>query len=535
VKHSRTQSKPGGKNEASPSKRAMSTKVESTGLAGSSKLLQRVLRLYGGIEQRLNPDIPTGWALLSLFFIAFGLRLKYINLGFFHHDSILLVDAVEKSVNSTCIVPLLDGRYAYVAFHIPFYLLFRSLDLPIDLWFNLLTALIGSLSVLLLYLLTQEITENTFCAVTAASLFAVVPVYLSITTHTMVHAFSVCLGLLSFTLLIKGSRRDSALFCCAASFVLLFAISARFPNILLTLPFVIVYFQPRFEGIKLVIDSDKFSWKLAWVTLPLIIGLVMMLVFQWEALQAKAGYDQFLGPFSPLTQLGISDMTRNIGVPGWILLAGGVVSIAFRPQKPMLVACLIWLLLMFTFYGNVTTYDVRFYTILFPMVSLFISLGLELIHRRSRILGSIVAVYVLFSFFLTIQPIIAERHAFSGEKAYALWVREMTEPNALVITMDDGVFIRYYAGRQVKDHPQGSETLAEAWAAEIKTHLEKGVPVYMMESGFSYDPEKIIMKTVTLHFDLKQVGAHRTEDYHRASIERKVYVQRLFQLSMKNP
>jgi hypothetical protein len=362
------------------------------------------------------------------------------------------------------------------------------------------------------------------------------PVYFSVSTHTMAHPLSVCLVLLAFYLLMLGDRRNSGALYSWASVSLLLGISARFPNILLIPSFLIVYFRPKIEGFKLRIDREKFSKHLVFLGVPLAVGLALIYLVQKDALMAKAGYDAFLGPFSPTLKLGLKNILTNIGIVGCALSIFGV-CLSFKEQKQgYSVAFLLWFVAMLLFYGNVRTYADRFYSIIFPLIALFIALSLKRVARYSRIAGLLVLLYLTVNMFLNIYPVVKDRHYFSGEKEYALWLSQQTEPNAIIISMDDSVFVRYYGQRRTIGHPQGSVELAEEWAAEIKAYLHQGVPVYIMESGLSYDPGQIIEQTLLKNFNLIYRGEHRTEDYHdnlRSYLDREVYDQRLFRLAEK--
>jgi len=469
----------------------------------------------------------------ALFLLSFVSRIVFINKGFFHHDAILLIEAVEQSVTQKTLVPFLDGRYALVAFHIPFYLLCLAFGLPVDLTFNILTALLASLSVVLLYLLAMELTGDRFCAFASALLFAITPVYFAVSTHTMAHPLSVCLILLAFYLVMLAERRPVRFFYCAAAVSLLLGISTRFPNILLIPSFLIVYFKPGFVGGRLKINKSKFSRNMISLGIPLGAGLLWLFVVQKDALVAKAGYDAFLGFFSPVLRLGVNNILTNIGLVGCALLLAGI-GLSFRERdKAWFVALFLWLVVMFFFYGNVRTYADRFYSIIYPLIATYMALSLKQVARYSRVAAWCVLLYLTATMFYVVYPLAKDRHNYSGPKEYALWLGQRTEPSALVIVMDDSVFVRYYGHRRTVDHPQGSVELAEEWAGEVKGHLRAGVPVYLMESGLSYDPGQIIRETIFRHFHLIYMGAHLTEDYHdngKSFLQRTVYEQQLFRL-----
>ena len=50
------------------------------------------------LDIKLNISVSTHWIILFLFLLSLGFRLVFINKGFFHHDAILFMDAIQESV-----------------------------------------------------------------------------------------------------------------------------------------------------------------------------------------------------------------------------------------------------------------------------------------------------------------------------------------------------------------------------------------------------------------------------------------------------
>ncbi|HDY73545.1 MAG TPA: hypothetical protein ENH51_00325 [Euryarchaeota archaeon] len=73
----------------------------------------QILGFFSGLNGR--------WIILFLAVYSLGIRLVFINPGFFHHDSIMLIYALEESIRSGMIQPFSGGRYIYTAVNIPFF------------------------------------------------------------------------------------------------------------------------------------------------------------------------------------------------------------------------------------------------------------------------------------------------------------------------------------------------------------------------------------------------------------------------------
>ncbi len=485
------------------------------------------------LDAKLDVDVRDAWLVAGLIAVSFGVRALFVNPGFFHHDSILLIRAVEQSLDEGGLAPLLDGRYSYVAFSIPFALLFRALDWPMDLAFNLLTAGVASLSVILEFLLVRDITRSRFAGVSAALLLSFMPVYWSVTTHALVHAFSVTLVLFAFTGLLRANASGSRAVAAAAATALVLAVSARVPNLLLLPAFACLWLEPRVRGGRLRFDRERLARQAPFVVAPLVIGLAAMAWAQSDLILAKARYDAFLGPLSPVFVRALGSLDANLNIAAWILVAAGVGLSIVGERRAVVAALFLWGVPLLVFYGNVASFAPRFYCILFPVLALFMALALHRIQRSSRLAALALLAWLVFDMAAVAHPVVRDRHRFSGGKEYALWLDGRIEPDALVIAMDYGVFIEYYAGRRVVSHPQGSASAVRSWAAGVLEEIDAGTPVYMMESGFSYDPDEIVRRTVMSQFEVTPVGSHLTEDYHKASLQRRVHRNRLFRLARK--
>jgi hypothetical protein len=485
------------------------------------------------LDARLDVDVRDVWLVAGLVAVSFGVRALFVNPGFFHHDSILLIRAVEQSLDEGGLAPLLDGRYSYVAFSLPFALLFRALGWPMDLAFNLLTAGVASLSVILEFLLVRDITRSRFAGASAALLLSFMPVYWSVTTHALVHAFSVTLVLFAFTALLRSNASGSRAVAAAAATALVLAVSARVPNLLLLPAFACLWLEPRVRGGTLRFDRERLARQAPFVAVPLVIGLAAMAWAQSDLILAKARYDAFLGPFSPGFVRALRSLDANLGIAAWILVVTGAGLSIVGERRAVVTALFLWGLPLLFFYGNVASFAPRFYCSLFPVLALFMALALHRIQRSSRLAALALLSWLVFDMAVVAYPIVRDRHRFSGGKEYALWLDRRIEPDALVIAMDYGVFVEYYAGRRVTSHPQGPAAAVLAWSAGVLEEIDAGTPVYMMESGFSYDPDEIVRRVVMSQFEVTPVGSHLSEDYHKASLQRRVHRNQLFRLGRK--
>jgi hypothetical protein len=136
--------------------------------------------------------------------------------------------------------------------------------------------------------------------------------------------------------------------------------------------------------------------------------------------------------------------------------------------------------------------------------------------------------------FIFMHPMLVFRHYYNGEKQFALYAKEKTEDNAIIIAMDDSPFIDYYGNRKAIGHPVGDIRQLDDFINIIKGYLKDGRPVYLIESGLRYDPDGFLEIALKRNFSISIVGEKLSEDYHRPELKLQTYHQRLFKLNFKN-
>ena len=121
-------------------------------------------------------------------------------------------------------------------------------------------------------------------------------------------------------------------------------------------------------------------------------------------------------------------------------------------------------------------------------VFIFISYAFDLSFNRSKVIGVLLLAIFSLYLFTPIFPILKFRHEYSGNKQFSLYVNRMTEDNSVIIAMDDAIFIRYYGNRTTLNHTsKGDRKGIEEFFNKVDDHLSKNIPLYIVETGFSYD------------------------------------------------
>ncbi|MFO8015584.1 MAG: hypothetical protein R6U32_00620, partial [Candidatus Woesearchaeota archaeon] len=189
----------------------------------------------------------------------------------------------------------------------------------------------------------------------------------------------------------------------------------------------------------------------------------------------------------------------------------------------------------------------RFLTPALIAVIIFMACGTKLLYNSNRIVGAAVAVMLVVWMFAIIHPIIDQRHDYSGQKEFALWIASVTEEDSILVTTDQGFFYSFYTGRPVIHDPDpskdkggwighyqaGSQQDVQEFIRLIHGFLQNGTPVYMAESGIGYDPQGIFRKALQENFDIYPVDSKMNEAYSQNTLQFQKYEEKLFRLAEK--
>jgi hypothetical protein len=241
----------------------------------------------------------------------------------------------------------------------------------------------------------------------------------------------------------------------------------------------------------------------------------------------------FLGLASPVLRVALGDLLRFLG---WLLLLmsllGLAVGLAQRRYRAVLPLALP-LVASVLFYGNLSTYGPRYLVLCALGLSMLAGAGFHFLLTRPRpmpLAAAVVYVAVVAAMVAAAHPLLAPRHAYNGAKRFAQLIAEVTEPDSVIIVMDDSRFVEYYARRATLQHPIGDRAATAAWADTVRATLARR-PVYLAQSGLSYDPGGIVRAAIDANFTRTLVGTRASEDYHHAERRLQVYDARLWRLT----
>ena len=332
------------------------------------------------------------------------------------------------------------------------------------------------------------------------------------------------------------------MFCC---FFFVFSVSVR-ESVLATVPlYFLLYLSPgiSFHPFRINIPKERFNPKsLTLLLLPFLVFLCMALFTsvgsqlhaEVFARDIKPGLpvNYFRGIFSPGIKLAVRDLLISIPLLLFPVFIIGVRKMASK-EKPFLVSFLLLWVMSILYFGNIRSYAPRYLDISVIPVYIFVSYALSVAYNKYKMATIMIVIYFVASMFLFMYPMLSFRHRYNGEKQFASYVKENTENNAVIVSIDDGAFIEYYGQRQTLTPAVGDVKKIADFIKRIDGYLLNKVPVYVTQSAVTYDPGDTLKEAINSNFNVSIVGEKLYEDYHRPELSFQALYQKLFKLNLK--
>ena len=470
-----------------------------------------------------------------------------MNDGLFHYDSVDFAIQAERTVEE------LKIHYAH-GMGFPGMAILNGLAYGTDalirgtqsaeLSITLLSIIFGAAAVVIFYLFTKELTQDRFIAFTAALLFSITPLFLSVTTFAMSHGASVFFSLLAIFLFQKSAQKEQRLkyaLIILSGLTLGFAMTIRITNVLYAALIPLLYFNPQLEHQGLILDKPKLR-DLALTAALLMSALILVfLLLYWPKLSTEgisfitgqAELAPWLGIYSEMTLFLLGWLNRSVTLFGWVLMLGGIIY-ALK-EKRYSIVLLIWFVLIAIYFLNLSgVVSPRYLIPLLIPIYIFIATALEWIKRKNKLVAVVTIVVLVLVMLIPVYPILEFRTQYCGPKEFAYYVQQNTEPDSVVIAMDEWIFLKYYADRATLQHPrEGNETKIKEFLSVIDSYLDNNTPVYIIETGFSYDPGQKVQKAMLSRYNLTLIGSNLNEDYHKKAMFDGKFEERLYRVENK--
>ncbi len=496
-----------------------------------------------GIWQMIKKkaSMPEWIVLILLIFLALGTRMVYIHDGIFHHDTIGLATTVEMMQEDGKLHGVISGRYGFVLTTMAYYYSIRNLTgiTDMDFTLNMITVLFASLSVLYAYLIARHFLSKG-SAILATILFMFMPVVWSVGTFAKEHGVSLFFSLMGVYTFLRGSDKRSAFLLFLGGICLALSMHVRITNVFILIPLIFyILFEPSIRKERKMRGGTQ-SWKrYVPFLIPIFLVIMELVLLQWGDITYESEYNQILWQFPEIIfrrlYASLFYNLRSITLVGGILLVAGIVTL-FRKKKHFLATFfLLWIMPTYLYIGSTPYPSPRHFEVLLLPSIIVLSVALQTIGERSPFQQGIFTTMILSIMILSIIPILHVRHSYSGPMEYALYLNTLEPGPALVISLDDHVYIEHYTNKHTVGIPykSGSDKVAASLMV-IKQELLNGSRVFIDEKTLHWIGQDIIYPNLNTNFELEKVGSVVVEDYHSAEIAMFQFIDKIYEVKLKN-
>jgi len=475
--------------------------------------------------------------LIFIFATALCLRLAFISKGPFHSDTLSLALSAQET--------LATGRFHYThGDGHPFAVILAAFFLTVvrlaggaDIVFavNLMSVVCGALSVVLLFLAAEKMFG--FKAAAAAGILGIFfPPHVALSTHGSSMTPAMCLALASLYFLLRYTQETRRRDLVAAAFFLGLCGATRLAEIVLVAPwgfFLLTAALPR---------RDR--WRGLGLSAAVTLGTVLLLYIQLFIQAGLAPFHYaltnpyqavFLGFFSEVLPRSFLWLVSGFGPYGCVVIVGGIAVLLLAREWRHLVFLILWFAVLQFLYGNLTCLAMRYLVAgWLPLVIIEgYALGRAFSTRRPLIAAAAwIAVAVLCARLSVFVPTLMFRHERSLQIEFAQWVARRTDPEGVVIAVDEGQIISHYANRCAIRQPLDADpvSIKAFFDGTLEPLLEKGVPVYIVSSALVYDNKGAFAQALDERYDFRDLGVRVNEDWHHVLLGQDFFREYLFEV-----
>lgn len=460
------------------------------------------------------------YAAILLFLLNFITGLLFINDGLFHHDSVVLAQAVERTYATGVLQPAIKGRYGGVIagsiVYFPFFLSGQNADFAI----RFSSVLFHSLSIVALLLFINELFNNPLPAFFSSLLFSFTPFYFSPNTYGKEHGLSIFIFLFSLYLLCRGLNKKSLILIAISGFSVVLTVTVR-ESMLLALPlYPLLYLSPEvsFRPFKITVPQERLNLK--WIAAAGIPFLLMLSFILWAYLSPVIYKALFIDKEGESAFRILPLVIRDLFVSLPIFVASffilGVRRMLLDKKTAIALFFIIWFSIIFYFSFKVI-YCPRYLDIVVIPIYLFVSYFLADLYKRNKFIVMCLVVYCVLYMFHFMYPMLVFRHFYSGPKRLSLFIKHKTEPNAVIIENSYKPFIEYYGKRKVIQFPQDNSV--QGFFKKIDAYLSNKTPVYITDMASMQDSGGEFTRGFLKCFHATFLGKVVLDEYHRPELQ----------------
>jgi hypothetical protein len=345
---------------------------------------------------------------------------------------------------------------------------------------------------------------------------------------------SICLSLAAALSMLRFCRAQKPRDLALSAVFLGLCGAARLSDALFAVPLSVLYFsfgRPSWPKVRLFAGFAVLSLLttvIFYVPFLLEKGLAPLIFIIRSPMEAK-----FLGFFSFLLPISFRWLLYFFGWGGLGLALLGLVFMALKRHGRAAAFLGAWFLVLSFFYGNISSSGPRYLVI--AWLPLIAAQGFLLGSARGRlfVFGALWAALTSLGFLERSLPALEFRHTHALQVDFARWIADRTPPDALILAIDEDIFIRAYGHRETLRRPITCDpsVVERFFDEQIEPLLRRGRGVYIISTGiFSYDECEVFRKGLARRYELDLIGRKRNEDWHHAFSRLHILKEGLYQL-----
>jgi hypothetical protein len=470
--------------------------------------------------------------------VSFVPRYHFRSGGLFHVDEVVTARAAERLVNDGVLTGEVNGRYGTVLltalFHAPYHAVTgKGAEAPI----LFLGVLAGSLAVLLAWLLVEELTGNRRLALLSAAFLNFNGLFLVTTTTGKEHTLLLFFLLLSLFLLFRGAREGSLPLVTlgAASYGAALTVHEA------AIPFAPVVLAFLLHAGRRFSPGDTKRQLLA-ALLFLAFAALPFPAYLWRVVAEMAAPSGSALPSLPAAAAILLHFSRNlVESSGWpfaaLLLPGLLLA---RRHGSLFVLLLLWLPL-FLYFGTLPAMSDRYLLLVLVPLSTLPASAVDALAARfrsvaaSRAVAAVAAALVCLPGIAAARPALEARSVITGPKNLARIAGSVTEPDAVILAMDEAPFLEYYGRRRTLPHPIGPPAEMAAFVQGVKERVDRGEHVYVVLTALLYDDDGCLKEMLDRTFDFVPAATGADEWWLRDVIRYRPITNGIYRIVPPSP
>jgi len=487
-----------------------------------------------------------------LFILSFLCRYFLISKGPYHADGLYLAIQAERILESGQLQYLHGTGHPCVAVLGAIFLGIARFFSVNDSVFavNMMSVIFGALIVPLNYLfVTRLVDEET--AVISSILLSLSPIPWAISIFGNTHCPTVAFMLLGLIFLHHYFNSKNFIALAAAGVSLGFMGACRLQDYAIMMIPILFWMCTSQKEIK---STVRVSGKV-WASVALIgISLLVILLFYIPSMgnqQTALSLGRFIYQINVIrksfltldgTALTLSSryILTTLSYVGCAMVVFGIIPF-YRKHRHLMGFFVLWTLIPFFFYGNLSITVPRFYIISVIPLLIIQSYALSWLIRKSirmRLLAFAVLAAIVLLTTLKIYPILEFRHRNALLPEFYKWVSRKTGTEAVIIERNNSSFVKYY-GKQSVEAPDITlisikPKALEEFKGRIDSILNQGRPVYIAGTAlYGFNPEFGFTDFMKTHYQLEFAGRNYVESWYPGCLTQAVGTVQLHRVFKK--